>query len=245
MSGVVMAAADHLAHGGRWRAIPLAEKALLALGLLALAVSLPPFPGAAVVLATALVATWGGARVPVAAWLRLAAAPMAFIVTGAAAMLVGWQDGLVWASPALALATALRSLAAVACLLLLATTTPAPDLIQGLRRIGLPEELADVALATYRFLFVLSDTAAAMHAGQAARLGQDGMGRRLRSLGLLAAALLPRALERAHRLEIGLAARGFDGALPVLVTRHPISVGRVAGIVATLATVAGGSLWLG
>ena len=238
-----MAGADRLAHTGRWRNVPLTEKVFLSLGLLVLAVALPPFPGAAVVLVIAVIAALVGAKVPLRAWLRLAAAPAAFIMTSAAAMSVGWgADGLVLASPVSAGAAALRSLAAVACLLLLATTTPAPDLVQGLRRLGLPAELADVALTTYRFLFVLSDTAAAMHAGQMARFGQA---RRVHSLGLLMAALLPRAMERAHRLEVGLAARGFDGALPVLVTNRKPSFRRMMVIFALLAVLAGGCLWMG
>jgi len=235
---------DRLAHGNRWRARPLAEKALLALGLLALALTLPPWPGAPLVLAAAAGAAILGAGIPPLAWLRIAAPPLAFIAVGAAAMPLAWgESGLVYHGVGAALAVAARSIAAVACLLLLALTAPTAELLGGVRRLGLPAELAEVALATYRFLFVLDDTARTMRAAQAARLGHDGWRRTLSSLGLLAAALLPRALEQARRLEIGLAARGFDGGLATLSRHRPVSVARLAAILLVLAAIAGAARW--
>lgn len=241
-----MMSSDRLAQTSRWRSRPLAEKALLALGLLALALVLPPWPGAAPVLVAALACTIA-AGTPMAAWLRLAAPPLAFVATGAATLMLDISaDGLGLAADggARALAAAVRAMAAVAALLLLAVTTPATDLVHGLRRLGLPAEFAEVALATYRFLFVLSDTAAAMQAAQAARLGHVGWRRRIRSAGLLAAALLPRALDRAHRMEVGLAARGFDGSLRTLAPRRPASAGGMLRTGMLLAAVGGLGAWL-
>jgi cobalt/nickel transport system permease protein len=235
-----MTAIDRLAHASRWRSRPLAEKALLALGLLVLAVALPPWPGAAVVLAVAVAATTLGCGVPVTAWLRAAAPALGFLMVGAIPLAVS-LDGTVTVRPVLDLLV--RGMAAVASLLLLATTTPAADLVRGARRLGLPAELAEMTLATYRFIFLLGDTARDIHAAQAARLGTVGWRRSLASLGLLIAALLPRALERARRLEMGLTARGFDGALPTLAPVRPASASGLAMAVATLAAVAGVGLW--
>ncbi|MBI5164653.1 MAG: cobalt ECF transporter T component CbiQ [Magnetospirillum sp.] len=235
-----MTALDRIAHAGRWRRLPLAEKALLALGLLALALILPPWPGAVLVLAAAALAALAGARVPPGAWLGAFAAPAAFIATGALALVVTWgEDGLALvAEPLVAVRPALRALAATAALLLLALTTPAPVLVKALR---LPPELADLALALYRFLFGLLDTLRAMQAAQQARLGGAGS---IRSAGLLAAALLPRALERARRLEIGLAARLHTGTLDTLAAEPAPSPRRLAAIAILLAAVAGGAAWL-
>jgi len=240
-----MILADRLAYASRWRCRPLAEKSLLSAGLLGLALALPPVPGGALVLlaATALALAAG---TPASAWIRLMAAPAAFVVSGSLALLVemdaaglhlaadhGRQAGLV----------ALRALAAIAALLLLAATTPTPDLIQGLRRLGVPAELTELALSIYRFIFVLQDTAAAMHAGQAARLGTDGWRRRVRSAGMLAASLLPRALDRAHRQETGLAARGFDGSLRTLSPVRPASPAGLIRVAVLLALLAGAGTW--
>ena len=229
---------DRIAHTNRWRGRSLAEKVLLALGLLAVALTFPPWPTAVATTAVAAAAAMVGARVPPRLWAGAMAAPLGFAVTGAATLLVGVGDGgvhLTADGPALAGALLLRTTAATAALLLLALTTPASDLLAGLARLRVPAEIVELALLVYRFLFVLAGTFAAMHAAQEARLGHVGWRRRIRSSGLLAANLLPRALDRAHRLEAGLAARGWDGgALRVATPRRPVSPTGLAAISATL-----------
>ncbi|MCR6629064.1 MAG: CbiQ family ECF transporter T component [Magnetospirillum sp.] len=116
--------------------------------------------------------------------------------------------------------------------------------MQGLRRLGLPAEVAEVALTTYRLLFLLQDTAATIHASQQARLGGGSWRRRIRATGLLAAALLPRAMDRAHRLEVGLAARGFDGSLRTLSPMRPGSAAGLAAVAAVLIVVGGLGAWM-
>lgn len=236
-----MIAIDRLAHTSRWRRRPLAEKAILALGLLVLALVLPPLPGGLAVLATAMIAALVGARICVTDWLKAMAPPLGFIALGAAGTLVSLDGTL--ASPEAAFAVLVRGTASVASLLLLAMTTPAADLVQGCRRLGLSAEIAEITLATYRFVFLLDDTARTIHASQQARLGYDGFCRSVKSLGLLVAALLPRALDRARRLEIGLAARGFDGALPTLAPAISASPAGLGAVLVILAAVAGAGLW--
>lgn len=243
-----MIEADRLAHASRWRGLPLAEKALLSLGLLALAMALPPWPGSAMVLVVASLCAWR-AGTGTGAWVRLLAVPLAFVLTGAATLLVQvGPDGPTWAEGGVPQAArlALRATAAAAALLLLAVTTPMAALVQGLRRLGLPADLAELVLVIYRFIFVLLDTASAMHASQVARLGGDGWRRRVRSTSLLAAALWPRALDRARRLEVGLAARGFDGALPTLAAGPPVAARpwRLLAVLSGLMALTGVSLWI-
>lgn len=218
-----MSPVDRVSHTNRWRRKPLAEKAALAFGMLLLAIVLPPWPAAPAVAVLMTLAALVGARVPVGVWLRAVAAPAGFVVMGAATLLIQVDAGGVHLAPdhvGQAAGLIVRSLAAVTCLVFLALTTPVSDLVAGARRIGVPADVTDMALITYRFVFALADTARAMNAAQAARLGHIGFMRRLRSLGQLVANLLPRALERARRLEVGLAARGFDGELRVL--RAPV-----------------------
>lgn len=240
-----MIASDRLAHTSRWRPVALAEKALAALGLLALALVLPPWPGGALVLATATLAALA-AGTPAGQLARLALGPLAFILTGAATLAVDFGNGvhLSHAGALQAGQLVLRAMAAVMAMLLLTVTTPASDLVQGLRRLGLSAEVAEVALTTYRLLFLVQDTAAAMAGAQAARLGGWGWRGRIRSLGLLAGALLPRALERAHRLELGLAARGFDGSLRTLSPVRPARPLRLAAIALGLLALGGAGAWL-
>lgn len=240
--GAVMTPIDRIAQTNRWRRRSLLEKSLLALGLLALALALPTGAGTlAVAIAASAAAILGAGVAPRAFGLALLA-PLGFALTGAATLLVAVDaSGLHLAPGGLADAGALvlRATAAVSALLLLALTTPATDLVAGLARLGIPRDIVEIALLTHRFLLLLADTAVAMDAAQAARLGHDGWRRRIRSAGLVAANLLPRAMDRAHRLEMALAARGWDGGdLAVLSPAHPVSPKGLAAVAATLLVVA-------
>ena len=242
-----MSPVDRVAHLNRWRHRSLTEKATLALGMLLLALMLPPGPGAPTIAVVMTVATLAGARVPPKVWLACMAAPLGFLLVGAFSLAVQVDaHGFALAPGGLAAAARLvmRSLAALTCLLFLALTTPATDLIAGLRRLGLPAEIAELALLIYRFLFLLGDTAMAMDAAQAARLGDIGFTRRLRSLGVLIANLLPRALDRARRLEVGLTARGWNGDLRVLSKRGTLSMPALGLVMVTLAATAATGIFL-
>lgn len=232
---------DRIAHTNRWRGRSLLEKSLLAFGLLAVSLAFPPWPTAGAVLVVAFAATVGAAGVSARAWGLAMAPPLGFVLTGAATLLVTvGGDGIALAPNGLgdAAALTLRSSAAAAALLLLALTTPATDLVAGLARLRVPAEIVELALLIYRFVFVLSDTLVAMQAAQEARLGHVGWRRRIRSSGLIAAGLLPRAMDRAHRMEAGLAARGWSGgALRVLSPRRPVSAAGLAGVVAVIAAL--------
>lgn len=237
-----MSPIDRSAALNRWRNRPLAEKVLLAIGMLCLVVVLPAFPTAPVVALVMTAATLAGARVPVMTWLGCALSPIGFILAGVVSLLLQIDGSGLSLAPGGAHAAAglaARALAALTCLLFLALTTPATDVVGGLGRVGLPVEIAEVALLTYRFVILLADTAATMHAAQGARLGHASMGARLRSVGLLGANLLPRASDRARRLEQGLAARGWTGSLKVLSPRRPVSWPALAAIVALEGAVAG------
>jgi cobalt/nickel transport system permease protein len=242
-----MSPIDRAAHLNRWRRKSLIEKAALALGMLALALAMPPFPGAVAVALVMALAALVGARVPVAVWAACAAAPAGFLLAGAASLLVQVDGAALSLAPggtALAAGLAARSAAGITCLLFLALTTPVTDLMAGLRRLGLPPEVTEIALLMYRFIFLLADTALAMDTAQAARLGHVGFARRLRSLGVLIANLLPRAFDRARRLEVGLAARGWQGEMRVLSPSMPVSPAGLAAVLAAEGAVAAlGAVW--
>lgn len=237
---------DRIAQTNRWRRRSLLEKSLLALGLLALALALPVGVGTVAVLVAAGGAAILGAGVSPRGFGLALLAPLGFALTGAATLLVAVDGTGVHFAPGGVVeagALVLRSTAAVSALLLLALTTPATDLVAGLSRLGVPRDIVEVALLTYRFLLLLADTALAMDAAQAARLGHDGWRRRIRSAGLVAANLLPRAMDRANRLETALAARGWEGGdLAVLSPSRPVSGTGLAMVAATLAVVAGAGL---
>jgi cobalt/nickel transport system permease protein len=135
----------------------------------------------------------------------------------------GWaiQLGPLWlsSSPA-ALATALglvaRALGCAAALNFLILTTPLVDLIEVLRRLGLPEALIDVMSLTYRAIFVLLESLRRMLTAQAARLGYSDPRRAMHSSAQLASQLFLDSYRRSQRLQRSLESRGMEGALRVL-----------------------------
>lgn len=236
---------EHLAYTSRWTRRHPAEKVVLGFGLLLLSLVLPPLPGAPLVLGAAVGAAVWGARTPAAEYARVMAPPVAFLAAGALALAVSLRlDGEgPWlsfsaAGAAVAAETSLRALAATASLLLIILTTPIAEVLGLLRRAGLPASIVDMMLLIYRFVAIALDVAATGRRAQEARLGYDGLRRSIRSTGLLAASLLPRVLDRATRMQHGLAARGYAGELRVLAPARALSVRFVALALLSQAAIA-------
>ncbi|MFE8011627.1 cobalt ECF transporter T component CbiQ [Streptomyces antibioticus] len=234
---------DAAAHSSRWRRRHPVDKAVLGLGLTALAVCLPPWPGAALVLVTALAVLLGPAGVPGRRLWRAYRVPLGFCVTGALTLLVrvggpggfvGWADGGAVRAGELLLRTSAASLG----VLLFAFTTPMSDLLPRLVRAGVPAPVVDVALVTYRMSFLLLDSMRRIREAQAARLGHTSRAAEWRALAGLGATAFVRAFDRAARLQSGLAGRGYDGTLRVLVPEARVSVRFTAASVALLAALA-------
>jgi cobalt/nickel transport system permease protein len=240
---------DVAAHASRWRHRHPVDKAVPALGLTVLAISLPPWPGAALVLVTALALLLGPAGVPGRRLWRAYRVPLGFCASGAVTLLVqiggpgGWlslaEGGAVRAGELM-----LRTSAASLGVLLFAFTTPMSDLLPRLVRAGVPAPVVDVALVTYRMSFLLLDSVRRVREAQAARLGHTTRAATWRSLAGLGATAFVRAFDRATRLQSGLAGRGYDGTLRVLVPEARVSLPFTAGAVALLTAVIALSLVL-
>ncbi|NBE53284.1 cobalt ECF transporter T component CbiQ [Streptomyces boluensis] len=234
---------DAAAHSSRWRRRHPVDKAVLGLGLTVLAISLPPWPGAALVLVAALVTLLGPAGVAPRKLWRAYRVPLGFCVTGALPLLfqLGGPEGfltLAEGGPERAGGLLLRTSAASLGVLLFAFTTPLSDLLPRLVRAGVPAPVVDVALVTYRMSFLLLDSMSRIRQAQAARLGHTTRAAAWRSLAGLGATAFVRAFDRAARLQTGLAGRGYDGTLRVLVPDVPVSRRFVAASGTFLAALA-------
>lgn len=245
-------ALDDAAWNSRWRTRSTAEKSLLSLGLLLVAVTATGPLVSLVVLAVSAVIALGWARVPVRGYAVALLAPAFFVLPGTlvvaihlgpAASNAAWSSGPFWAtreSLLLAGTVAMRSVAAFSALLLLAATTPMTDVLSGLRRVRAPEVLVDIAGLIYRMLFSLLDAVSAIMEAQRARLGYSSGRAARRSMGRLGGAVMLQAWRRAQRLEAGLAGRGYTGSLLTLRESRPVSTPFVltsVGIVGVLAAV--------
>ncbi len=116
-----------------------------------------------------------------------------------------------------------RSYLSVQAAVLLAATTPFPDLLWGMRALRVPRLLVAVGGFLYRYLFVLADEARRMMQAREARSAVPGGGRgggsvawRARVTGAMAGTLFLRAYERSERIWAAMVARGYDGEVRVL-----------------------------
>lgn len=236
-----MHALDTLAYTNPWRGRHPGEKAVLALGLLACAVALPPWPGAPVVGAVALAVLTGPVALTPRQVLRALRVPLLFVAVGSLPLLVAvGGTPLVRFEPsglATAAALAARATAAVLCLVLLAVTTPLADALPRLHRLGVPPAVTEVAALIYRLVFLLLGSVAAVREAQAGRLGFRTWRTTYRSVALQAGAVFTRAFGRARAWEQGLALRGYTGSLRVQVEERPLSRPFLAGTAVLLAAV--------
>ena len=243
---------DRVAHTNRLSTRSGVEKVAFALGMLVLAVALPPWPGDVIVLTVLVVATVGFARVPVGSYVKLLTAPLAFLVAGVLPLLVSVRFGGPWVlhlglaadGPALALRVTLRSMAGVSCLLFLALSTPVPQILAVLRSAGVPAVVTEVALLVYRYIWVFVDTVTSIRVSQASRLGYRSLPSSYRSLAMLSASFFGQTLARARATEYGLEARNWQGELRVLDDGAAASLAGLTLVVLVLvATVAATVLW--
>ncbi|MCS7282216.1 MAG: cobalt ECF transporter T component CbiQ [Anaerolineae bacterium] len=116
-----------------------------------------------------------------------------------------------------------RSYLSIQAAVLLAATTPFPDLLWGMRALRVPRVLVAVGGFLYRYLFVLADEARRMlqarEARSAAPEGRKGGGTliwRARVTGAMAGTLFLRAYERSERIWAAMVVRGYDGEVRVL-----------------------------
>lgn len=230
---------DICAHTNNWAYQHPCQKLLLAGGTLLLSLLLPPLAAGPLILAGMVCLALLGARVSAGIYLRFLAVGMAFASMGAIPLAFGvrWgRAGMELAFSVQGAETAVRALlrawAAMSCLLFLAMTTPLTALISQLRRLKVPGAVIEVMQLIYRMLWLLDDVCHKARVAQTARLGYCGLRQSFRSTGILAAGLFCRIMDRAQRLETGLAARGYQGSLNVLVENRPL---RVRGVILTLA----------
>jgi cobalt/nickel transport system permease protein len=234
---------DAYAYANRLRGLHPGEKILFAAVTVALCIYFrsPVVSGLALVVIVFAIVRLAG--IPLRAFWRFLQVPLGFLLTGVlGVLLVGtppgtpgvilsipigpWAFGFTWGSLIQSARILCASAGAVACTLFLAMTTPMIDLTDQLRRWHVPALFVELMMLIYRFIFVLLETASAMHTAQEARLGYTTARRALRSVGMLASNLYLRANARASALFTALTARGYTGELRVL-TDEPVWSARV------------------
>lgn len=103
--------------------------------------------------------------------------------------------------------------------IVLAATTPARDLVTGLRALHVPAALVQIASFMLRYLHVVGDEQRRMAVARASRGFEASGPRSWPVLAQSAGALFIRSYERGERVHLAMLARGYDGRMPTLDDR--------------------------
>lgn len=137
---------------------------------------------------------------------------------------LGWgisADGLLLAGR-----TFLRCCCAILATRLLLVYVPLYRLYSVLRSLGVPKLFIELVELTYRYIFLLEETAAQIRLAQLSRLGYQGpLRKKLEHFGLLLARTFILSQTEADRLYLGLVSRGYDeeAASPVHEAKPTVS----------------------
>ena len=152
---------------------------------------------------------------------------------------------------------AAKSWISVQMAIVLASSTPFPDLLLAMRAVKIPRLLVAILGLMWRYLFVMADEALRLMRAREARSGRpDQPGTRVggslawraRVTGGMAGNLFLRSFERADRIYAAMASRGYDGEvrtfpLPPVTLAQWSTLGLGLGVLALL--VIGGYVFWG
>ncbi|MDR9755383.1 MAG: cobalt ECF transporter T component CbiQ [Thermoanaerobacterales bacterium] len=227
---------DQYAYTNRLSAVHPAEKMMMAglTMLICLIFGSPPVSLLVLLIMTAAIVVFAG--IPGYFLGKLLAVPMLFLVVGVVTValtvtgdsgLLFWginiggfavgvtTDGLYKAGELL-----LRSLGAVSCLYFLALTTPMTEILSLLGKLKLPPLLIELMSITYRYIFVLLETADRIYVSQASRWGYATWKSSYFSLGQLLSNLFSKSFYSSRMLYMALSSRCYQGQLRVLDKKY-------------------------
>ena len=104
----------------------------------------------------------------------------------------------------------------VATSVILAATTPVPELLRGLERLRLPAAFTTVAAFMVRYADVIVDEVRRMRIARISRGYDPRWIWQARAVAASAGTLFIRSYERGERVYLAMVSRGYSGAMPVL-----------------------------
>jgi cobalt/nickel transport system permease protein len=196
---------ERWSRGSSWlhRRDPRAKVVALLVLLVSLSTSHNTFEFVAVFFALLLVLAIRTARVPVGGALLRASVVLPFSLVFALISVIAGE-------PRQAVLLTGKSYLSGLAVLLLVSTTPLPELLHGLGKLGAPRFLLLVTQFLYRYLFVLSEEVQHM------RVAASSRGRTFQSAAGAIAVLFSRAYGRAELIHQAMLSRGFRGEFPII-----------------------------
>jgi len=153
----------------------------------------------------------------------LAALPVIFTLEGpaiATLQLGPWTLTVYQTGLARFISIALKSWISVQAAIVLASSTPFPDLLSAMRAVKIPRLLVSIFGLMWRYMFVLADEALRLMRARTSRSGVSdqpglkpggGVVWRARVTGGMVGSLFLRAFDRSDRIYMAMVSRGYDG----------------------------------
>jgi len=111
----------------------------------------------------------------------------------------------------------------VAASVIVAATTPVPELLQGLERLRLPRAFTTIAGFMVRYADVIADEVRRMRIARISRGHDPRWIWQARAVAAAAGTLFIRSYERGERVYLAMVSRGYAGSMPVL---HELAASR-------------------
>ncbi|MCY7334987.1 MAG: cobalt ECF transporter T component CbiQ [Chamaesiphon sp.] len=221
---------DTLAYSNRLRQLPPAQKLWFAIAVLLLAL-ITHYPVQIVIFGWMSVWIVIYAGIPAQIYGSMLLGVLTFLVTSLPALILDYTSVI---SPAIqadalwqmelwgghlylshqgliqAVEVVFRAMASTAALFFIVLTIPVIELATTCGRLGCPPILIELLLLSYRFIFLLSDTAQKIITAQISRGGYRTRKLAMNSLSLLIRQLIQRTASRYQQLILGVKARGFE-----------------------------------
>ncbi len=121
-----------------------------------------------------------------------------------------------------------KALAGISCLYMLALSTPVNEIIVVMQRLHLPKLMGELMNLTYRYIFILLDSACKMQSAAKSRLGFDGFLVSCKSFAGIAGNLFLISLKKANAYYDAMLARGYEGSIEFLNEEYSVKAWQIA-----------------
>lgn len=227
-----MFAIDKKAYNSKLKDIHPKYKLIFSMLCLSICIISNSFAVSVFIIALMLFITVKKGGVELAFYIRLMLLPLSFLIISIVTLLIQKYDtanellfyflisnkifGISLANFLFSLNLFLKAIASISCLYFISLTIPMTELFYFLRKVKIPMLLIEIAELTYRFIFILTETANKILIAQTARLGYDTKNVSIKSLGLLISMLFQRSYVRLDKIYAAQLSRGYDGEINIL-----------------------------
>lgn len=124
-----------------------------------------------------------------------------------------------------------KVIGAVSLIIFLSMTTPVNKVLNAARRFKIPDTWVEIAMLSYRYIFVLLKDAATVGNAQKARLGYSSLARSLRSFGELMGLTVIKSYDRSIAVYEAMMLRGYNGMMQNIVCEEKFRIKDVIAVI--------------